>query len=88
MVKEFYDYQERDIQSIFDILQNGKSKKLLYQLPTGGGKTVVFSEIARRFIAEANQTVMILTHRKELCKQTSTTLRNLGVENSVIKSSR
>lgn len=87
MVKEFYHYQERDIQLIFDDLQKNTSKKLLYQLPTGGGKTVVFSEIARRFIAESNQTVMILTHRKELCKQTSTTLKNLGVENSIIKSS-
>ncbi|WP_035759244.1 DEAD/DEAH box helicase [Flavobacterium tegetincola] len=87
MVKEFYDYQERDINSIFETLQSGTSKKLLYQLPTGGGKTVVFSEIARRFMEQSTQTVTILTHRKELCKQTSTTLKNLGVENSVIKSS-
>lgn len=87
MVKEFYEYQERDISSIFETLESSRATKILYQLPTGAGKTVVFSEIARRFIAQSNQTVLILTHRKELCKQTSNTLRNLGVENSVIKSS-
>lgn len=86
MVKKFYDYQERDINSIFDAIKMGTSKKLLYQLPTGGGKTLVFSEIARRFLSDSKQTVTILTHRKELCKQTSTTLRNLGVANNVITS--
>ena len=87
MVKEFYDYQERDIASIFDKLKSTNATKILYQLPTGAGKTVIFSEIARRFIEQSDQTVLILTHRKELCKQTSNTLRNLGVENSVIRSS-
>lgn len=86
MVKEFYDYQERDIQSIFDVLENGAVNKILYQLPTGGGKTVVFSEIARRFIEQTGRNVTILTHRKELCKQTSTTLKNLGVDNSIFSS--
>lgn len=70
MVNQFYDYQQRDINLIFDSIANGGSKKLLYTLPTGGGKTVVFSEIARRFIEQSNKTVTILTHRKELCKQT------------------
>ena len=86
MVKQFYDYQERDINIIFNEIANGAGKKLLYQLPTGGGKTVVFSEIARRFIAQSKGKVTILTHRKELCKQTSTTLKNLGVSNNVISS--
>lgn len=86
MIKKFYDYQERDINFIFDAIENKTSKKLLYQLPTGGGKTLVFSEIARRFLSKSNQTVTILTHRKELCKQTSTTLKNLGVDNNVITS--
>jgi len=82
----FYDYQEKDIESIFEKMDNKATTRLLYQLPTGGGKTVVFSEIARRFIAQYAKTVIILTHRKELCKQTSTVLKSLGVQNCIINS--
>jgi len=60
---------------------------LLFQLPTGGGKTVIFSEIARRFVENRNQKVLILTHRIELSRQTSRMLTEFGVENLVIESS-
>ena len=44
--KELYSYQEKDINTIFDRLDNAPNNyHLLYQLPTGGGKTVIFSEI-------------------------------------------
>jgi superfamily II DNA or RNA helicase len=84
--KSFYAYQERDIKSIFDEMSNTPKSKILYQLPTGGGKTVVFSEIARRFIEQFGKTVIILTHRKELCTQTSATLKKIGVQNRIISS--
>ena len=48
--KELYGYQKGDIDKIFERLDNArKDYHLLYQLPTGGGKTVVFSEIVRRY---------------------------------------
>jgi superfamily II DNA or RNA helicase len=50
---------------------------LLYQLPTGGGKTVVFSEIVRRYLSKSDKEV-VLTHRIELCKQTSKMLKGFG----------
>jgi len=82
-----YPFQERDINSIFErIGKFGSGYHLLYQLPTGGGKTVIFCEIARRFIETFGQNVTILTHRKELCRQTSRTLTAAGVENRVISS--
>ena len=84
--RSFYAYQERDIKSIFDEMSNTPKSKILYQLPTGGGKTVVFSEIARRFIEQFGKTVIILTHRKELCTQTSATLKKIGVQNRIISS--
>jgi type I site-specific restriction endonuclease len=59
---------------------------LLYQLPTGGGKTVVFSEIVRRYINNKKKKVVILTHRIELCKQTSKVLKGFGVNNKIINS--
>jgi len=84
--QSFYAYQEKDIQTIFDQMESAENFKLLYQLPTGGGKTVVFSEIARRFIERFGKTVVILTHRKELCTQTSNTLKKIGVKNRIISS--
>ena len=59
---------------------------MLYQLPTGGGKTVIFSEIVREYLKTRNKRVLVLTHRIELCKQTSTMLTEFGVVNKVINS--
>ena len=59
---------------------------MLYQLPTGGGKTVIFSEIVRRYLAEYNKKVVVLTHRIELCKQTSKMLKSFNVKNKIINS--
>ncbi|MDP5200328.1 DEAD/DEAH box helicase [Flavobacterium sp. DG2-3] len=82
----FYAYQEKDIQIIFDEMESSAKKKLLYQLPTGGGKTVVFCEIARKYTAQFGKKAIILTHRKELCTQTSNTLKKIGVKNHIINS--
>ena len=59
---------------------------MLYQLPTGGGKTVIFSEIVRRYLEEYNKKVLVLTHRIELSKQTSKMLVEFGVTNKIINS--
>lgn len=85
--KELYGYQEKDLNKIFNYLHNEQEDyNLLYQLPTGGGKTVVFSEIVRRYIQETQKKVVILTHRIELCKQTSKMLNGFGVGNKIINS--
>lgn len=85
--KELYNYQQRDIDTIFEKFE-GKPDNyhLLYQLPTGGGKTVIFSEIARRFIEKYKRKVLVLTHRIELSKQTSQMLNTFGVNNTIIDS--
>lgn len=84
--QSFYEYQQKDITSILNKLESTVNSKILYQLPTGGGKTVVFSEIAKQFINQFGKTVLILTHRKELCTQTSKALKKRGVENRIISS--
>ncbi|RIA09683.1 superfamily II DNA or RNA helicase [Flavobacteriaceae bacterium MAR_2010_72] len=85
--KSLYDYQIADLKRIFDVLENAPSNyNLLYQLPTGGGKTVIFSEIVRRYIKKYKKKVVILTHRVELCKQTSKMLSGFEVNNKVINS--
>lgn len=85
--KTLYDYQEQDLQTIFSYLDEAPDNvNLLYQLPTGGGKTVVFSEITRRYIQRTGKKVVVLTHRIELSGQTSRMLKGFGVKNKVISS--
>ncbi len=85
--KELYGYQEGDIAAIFDRLDNvPENHHLLYQLPTGGGKTVIFSEIVRRYLSKHDRKVLVLTHRIELCKQTSKMLKGFDVTNKIINS--
>jgi superfamily II DNA or RNA helicase/predicted nucleic acid-binding Zn ribbon protein len=45
-----------------------ESKRVVLCLPTGAGKTVVFSEIVRR-VLEKGRRVAIVTHRRELLSQ-------------------
>lgn len=85
--KTLYDYQKGDIDRIFERMDNTPPDyHLLYQLPTGGGKTVVFSEIVRRYLEHHDKKVVVLTHRIELCRQTSTMLSGFGVRNKVVNS--
>lgn len=85
--KVLYPYQKADINTILEkiIDQNGQGR-LLYQLPTGGGKTVVFTEIVKRFLESSDKKALVLTHRVELCKQTSTTIKNAGIVSKSITS--
>lgn len=83
--KQLYAYQQKAIDEIFKRLKDHPVRhNLLYQLPTGGGKTVIFSEITRRFIELTGKKVMILTHRVELCRQTHEMLNEFQVKNKVI----
>jgi len=85
--KELYDYQKQAITDILKLLEEKPAKyNVVFQLPTGGGKTVIFSEIARRFIQERKKKVVILTHRIELCVQTSRILSEFNVKSKIIES--
>ncbi|NUY79908.1 DEAD/DEAH box helicase family protein [Flavobacterium sp. MAH-1] len=85
--KELYGYQKGDIDAIFERLDNApQNYHLLYQLPTGGGKTVIFSEIVRRYLELHEKKVVVLTHRIELCRQTHKMLSGFDVKNKIINS--
>lgn len=60
-----------------------RHQRVLAVLPTGGGKTVVFSHIAAR-AAERGKRVMLLAHRIELIEQISAALAREGVEHGTI----
>lgn len=85
--KELYGYQKDALEEIFRRFEDApKDYHLLYQLPTGGGKTVIFSEIVRRYLETFKKKVLVLTHRIELSKQTSSMLNEFGVTNKIINS--
>ena len=85
--KELYGYQKDALEEIFKRFDNApQDYHLLYQLPTGGGKTVIFSEITRRYLKTFKKKVLVLTHRIELSKQTSRMLDEFGVTNKIINS--
>lgn len=85
--KELYTYQEGAIQQVFEKFDNERDDyHLLYQLPTGGGKTVIFSELVRQYLKNHSKKVLVMTHRVELCNQTSEMLTSFGVINKVVNS--
>ena len=84
---DLYNYQRGAIDKIFERFEDCPNDyHLLYQLPTGGGKTIIFSEIVRQYLKLKKKKVVVLTHRIELCNQTSKVLNDFGVLNKVINS--
>ena len=85
--KKLYPFQEDTVSNVLnEFRKNGTDFNLLYQLTTGGGKTVIFSAIAKKYIEEWGKKVLILTHRIELSIQTSKQLNAIGVDNKIINS--
>jgi len=85
--RKIYSYQQTDIQTLLSKIDLAPAgSRLLYQLPTGGGKTVIFSEIAKDYIQKYSKQVVVLTHRIELCRQTSLVLKKMGINNQAYTS--
>lgn len=80
------DYQEEAVSAIFAAL-NGKprgtgtgiAKRVAVVKPTGTGKTVTFSALALRWLAEHGGRVLVLVHRDELIKQAQAKLHAAAV---------
>ena len=60
-----------------------QANRALLVMPTGSGKTVVFSEICR-LANDKGKKVLILVHRRELVTQASDKLKKAGVEHGII----
>ncbi len=74
---ELRDYQHAAIQAAMQARREG-FKRLLVCLPTGAGKTVIFSELCRL----AKRKVLVLAHREELLFQARSKIE-LMTENQV-----
>src|SRR5690606_23123583 len=70
------DYQINGIDEIINAWTDCNS--VMFQMPTGTGKTTLFCEIVRKFTTELypSKKVLIITHRKELVEQVFNRLVN------------
>jgi len=72
-------YQQRDLGRIRLAFGQGH-RRVLYRLPTGGGKTVTFGSALALTTGQA----LVVAHRRELVAQAVATLDRLGVRAGVI----
>jgi superfamily II DNA or RNA helicase len=79
---ELRPYQVQAVSNLRVAFRQGNHAALLV-MPTGAGKTVVFTEIARSATQRGNS-VFILVHRRELVKQASDKLTKAGVQHGII----
>jgi len=81
-----HPYQLQAIQQIRQAYQQ-RHRAVLFVLPTGGGKTVVFSHIAEQAASKGSR-VGVLVHRQELLRQASASLASLDVPHGLIAANR
>lgn len=80
------DYQTTALNGVRDAFRAGNTRVLLVA-PTGAGKTVMFSHLARS-ISTFGHRVVLLAHRDELLDQISRTLTQVGVQHGFIAARR
>lgn len=68
-----HDHQQKSINEINQAFLT--NQKVLYQLSTGGGKTVVMSQ----FVLDFKGKILVLVHRSELVEQTIRTFLSFGI---------
>ncbi|MEO1002929.1 MAG: DEAD/DEAH box helicase [Cyanobacteria bacterium J06638_7] len=83
---KLYDHQAEAIEGIRALCRQG-ARRVLLQLPTGGGKTVILAHLTAGAMAKGNRS-LVLVHRRELLDQASDTLRRLGVPHGLIVAGR
>ena len=79
------DYQTEGINMIFEAWDPTRlnHKNVLFQMPTGTGKTTVFSQIVLKAHLK-NKNVLIVVHRTELVEQIAERLVDFGVSVGII----
>lgn len=75
------DYQAAAVQAVRDAFRD--VRRVLYVLPTGGGKTVTFSYIVSQARRKGKR-VVVVAHRIEIIRQISRALDRQGVVHGII----
>jgi len=77
-------YQQLAIDNIRQSFAKG-SESVCFQLPTGGGKTILAAFMIQGSVSKGNK-VLFLVHLKELIDQTSEKLSMMGIDHGIISS--
>ena len=80
MAFDLFEDQAEDVEALRQILKSHRS--VVYQLATGGGKTVVAGHIAQSARRKGRK-ILILVHRRELVHQFLNTLKQSGLNEDV-----
>ena len=72
----YRDYQKAAIDSVFGYLQ-GQGKHPLVALPTAAGKTYVIGGVIERALTEGYESVLILSHVREILKQNKESIEKI-----------
>ncbi len=79
-------YQSDGIENIRNSYRRG-NKRPLFVLPTGGGKSLTFTFIAKQAI-QRGSIVWIMAHKDDLIRQISGTLNNFGIRHGIIQGTK
>ena len=77
-VIELRPYQQELLKQAQNALKENPNLRLMVQLPTGGGKTVIAGALLSQWLQDGHKAVW-LTHRNELAEQTRRMLTEVGV---------
>lgn len=80
-------YQQTAVNDAIEALNGSERKSIIVEMPTGGGKTIVFSYIISRAEAKGSKT-LVLTDRDELLRGTGSALEQFGSHPSYITAGR
>lgn len=79
-------YQQDVKDKIFTLWKS--EKNVMLQMPTGAGKTILFSSVINDIIKVPDSKILIIAHRKELLEQISSHLSKYNIEHGIISSNR
>lgn len=79
-------YQQDVKDKIFTLWKS--EKNVMLQMPTGAGKTILFSSVINDIIKVPDSKILIIAHRKELLEQISSHLSKYNIEHGIISSTR
>jgi DNA repair protein RadD len=79
---ELRGYQTKVKEEIEQVITAGH-RRLILVVPTGGGKTVISSEIIKGAVANS-QNVLVLAHTREIIRQSSLKLYGYEIEHGII----
>lgn len=83
-MQELRDYQQHALDEVLCAYRDG-ARRVLLVLPTGGGKTTVFSRLVGDVVSSSSTArAVILAHRRELVTQAAKRLREFQIDHGLI----